>query len=111
LQCGICVATCPEKVIKLEPQFNLADSAMAAELVIEDIPFSCTECGKPFGSTRSIEKVISKLSDHSMFQQSARTDMLKMCEDCRVEAMFAQNDKTMDVGERRKPRTTDDYLN
>jgi hypothetical protein len=37
--------------------------------------------------------------------------MLKMCEDCRVEAMFAQNDKTMDVGERRKPRTTDDYLN
>ena len=111
LQCGICVATCPEKVIKLEPQFNLTDSAMAAELVVEDTPFSCTECGKPFGSTRSIEKVISKLSDHSMFQQSARTDMLKMCEDCRVEAMFAQNDKTMDVGERRKPRTTDDYLN
>ena len=111
LQCGICAATCPEKVIKLEPQFNLTDSAMAAELVVEDTPFSCTECGKPFGSTRSIEKVISKLSDHSMFQQSARTDMLKMCEDCRVEAMFAQNDKTMDVGERRKPRTTDDYLN
>ena len=111
LQCGICAATCPEKVIKLEPQFNLTDSAMAAELVVEDTPFSCTECGKPFGSTRSIEKVIAKLSDHSMFQQSARTDMLKMCEDCRVEAMFAQNDKTMDVGERRKPRTTDDYLN
>ena len=111
LQCGICAATCPEKVITLEPQFNLTDSAMAAELVVEDIPFSCTECGKPFGSTRSIEKVISKLSDHSMFQQSARTDMLKMCEDCRVEAMFAQNDKTMDVGERRKPRTTDDYMN
>ena len=111
LQCGICAATCPEKVIKLEPHFNLADSAMAAELVVEDIPFSCTECGKPFGSTRSIEKVISKLSDHSMFQQSARTEMLKMCEDCRVEAMFAQNDKTLDVGERRKPRTTDDYLN
>ena len=111
LQCGICAATCPEKVITLEPQFNLTDSAMAAELVVEDTPFSCTECGKPFGSTRSIEKVISKLSDHSMFQQSARTDMLKMCEDCRVEAMFAQNDKTMDVGERRKPRTTDDYMN
>ena len=111
LQCGICAATCPEKVITLEPQFNLTDSAMAAKLVVEDKPFSCTECGKPFGSTRSIEKVISKLSDHSMFQQSARTDMLKMCEDCRVEAMFAQNDKTMDVGERRKPRTTDDYMN
>jgi len=111
LQCGICVATCPEKVIALDPQFNLSDTAMVAELVIEDTPFACTECGKAFGSSRSIEKVISRLSDHSMFQQSARTDMLKMCEDCRVEAMFAQNDKTLDVGERRKPRTTDDYLN
>jgi ferredoxin len=111
LQCGICAATCPEKVITLVPQFNLSDSAMAAELVIEDTPFPCTQCGKPFGSSRSIEKVITRLKDHSMFQQGTRTDMLKMCEDCRVEAMFAQNDKTMDVGERPKPRTTDDYLN
>ena len=111
LQCGICVATCPEKVITLVPQLNLADNAMAAELVVEDTPFDCTKCGKPFGSSKSIERVISKLADHSMFQQSARTDMLKMCEDCRVEAMFEQNDKTMDIGERPKPRTTDDYLN
>ncbi len=111
LQCGICVATCPEKVITLRPQFNLADSAMAAELIVEDTPFSCTACGKPFGSSKSIERIIGKLSDHSMFQQGARTDMLKMCEDCRVEAMFNQNDKTMDIGDRPKPRTTDDYLN
>jgi ferredoxin len=111
LQCGICVATCPEKVVSLVPQFNLSDSAMAAELMVEDTPFECTTCGKPFGSSKSIERVISKLANHSMFQQSARTDMLKMCEDCRVEAMFDQNDKTMDIGERPKPRTTDDYLN
>ena len=37
--------------------------------------------------------------------------MLKMCEDCRVGAMFDEDDRLMDVGERRKPRTTDDYLN
>ncbi len=111
LQCGICVATCPEKVISLVPQFNLADSAMAAELIVKDTPFECTACGKPFGSSKSIERVISKVANHSMFQQSARTNMLKMCEDCRVEAMFDQNDKTMDIGDRPKPRTTDDYLN
>ena len=111
LQCGICVATCPEKVISLVPQFNLADSAMAAELIVEDTPFECTACGKPFGSSKSIERVISKVANHSMFQQSARTNMLKMCEDCRVEAMFEQNDKTMDIRDRPKPRTTDDYLN
>lgn len=111
LQCGICVATCPEKVITLVPQFNLADSAMNAELVIEDTPFHCTGCGKPFGSSRSIEKVIEKLSDHSMFAGGSQTDMLKMCEDCRVEVMFTKDDRMLDVGERRKPRTTDDYMN
>ena len=111
LQCGICVATCPEKVISLAPQFNLSDKAMATELVIEDEPFHCTSCGKPFGTTKSIENVIAKLSGHSMFQAEGRTDMLKMCEDCRVEAMFGQSEKMADVGERPKPRTTDDYLN
>ena len=111
LQCGICVATCPEKVITLVPQFNLSDKAMATELVIEDEPFHCTSCGKAFGTTKSIENVINKLSGHSMFQEEGRTDMLKMCEDCRVEAMFSQGDKMVDVGERPKPRTTDDYLN
>ena len=111
LQCGICVATCPEKVIALVPQFNLADSAMATKLIIEDTPFECTSCGKPFGSSKSIERVISKLADHSMFQDSAKTDILKMCEDCRVEAMFEQKDKMMEMRERPKPRTTDDYLN
>ena len=111
LQCGICVATCPEKVITLVPQFNLADSAMNAELVIEDTPFHCTGCGKPFGSSRSIERVIDKLSGHSMFSGERQIDMLKMCEDCRVEAMFDKDDRLMDIGERRKPRTTDDYMN
>ena len=110
LQCGICVATCPEKVIDLVPQFNLADSAMNAELVIEDTPFHCTGCNKPFGSTRSIERVIAKLDGHSMFTGGKQLDMLKMCEDCRVGAMFDEDDRLMDVGERRKPRTTDDYL-
>jgi ferredoxin len=111
LQCGICVATCPEKVIALKPQFNLGDDAMAAELVVEDTPFHCTSCGKPFGSTRSIERVIERLASHSMFQSGPRTDILKMCEDCRVEAMFDRNDRMLDVGDRPKPRTTDDYLN
>jgi ferredoxin len=111
LQCGICVATCPEKVISLVPQFNLADSAMNAELVIEDTPFHCTGCGKPFGSSRSIERVIDKLSGHSMFSGENQIETLKMCEDCRVEAMFDKDDRLMDVSERRKPRTTDDYMN
>ena len=110
LQCGICVATCPEKVIGLVPQFNLADSAMNAELVIEDTPFHCTSRGKPF-ELRSIERVIDKPSGHSMFSGSRQTDVVEDVRGRRVEAMFDNDDRLMDVGERRKPRTTDDYLN
>ena len=111
LQCGICVATCPEKAISLVPQFNLNDEAMSAEVIIEDKPFDCIECGKTFGTTKSIERIIDKLSSHSMFEAEGRTEMLKMCEDCRVGAMFAQKDKMLKAKERPKPRTTDDYLN
>ena len=111
LQCGICAVTCPEKVISLVPQFNLADSALSTELVIEDEPFACTISGKAFGTTRSNEAIVEKLSTHSMFTDTNRLDMLKMCEDCRVDAIFTEKDKMLDVGERKKPRTTDDYLN
>ena len=111
LQCGICVSTCPEKAITLVPQYNLNDDSMAAKVIIEDTPFDCISCGKTFGSTKSIERIAKKLSNHSMFQNQKKTEILKMCEDCRVGAMFEENDKILDVGERPKPRTTDDYLN
>ena len=111
LQCGICVATCPESAISLVPQFNLSDEAMSAEVIIEDTPFDCIECGKTFGTTKSIEKIIDKLSSHSMFQDEGRSKILKMCEDCRVGVMFTQKDKMLDVKDRPNPRTTDDYLN
>jgi len=111
LQCGICAATCPEKAISLNSQFNLNDNAMSAKVIIEDQPFDCIVCGKTFGSTKSIERIIEKLSTHTMFEKDGRTEMLKMCEDCRVGEMFKENDKMLDAQDRPKPRTTDDYLN
>ena len=109
IQCGICVKTCPEKVISLVPQFNLSDSVLSNELINEDEPFPCISCGKIFGTKKSIESIKKRLSTHSMFFSDERQDLILMCEDCRVENQFKQNDKIMDVGERPKPRTTDDY--
>ena len=109
IQCGICVKTCPEKVISLKPQINLANSSMSSELKVEDKPFPCKVCGKIFGTQKSIESIQKRLSNHSMFVDEKRIDLILMCEDCRVEEQFKQDDKIMDVGERPKPRTTDDY--
>ena len=109
IQCGICVKTCPEKVISLLPQFNLSDSVLSNEIINEDEPFPCVSCGKIFGTKKSIESIQKRLSTHSMFVSDERQSLILMCEDCRVENQFKQNDKILDVGERPKPRTTDDY--
>ena len=64
---------------------------------------------QPIKSLKSIKSIQKRLSSHSMFANEDRQNLILMCEDCRVEAQFSQNDKFMDIGERPKPRTTDDY--
>ena len=46
-------------------------------------PFACVRCGKPFGTPRAIENMLTKLSSHPAFQGEA-AERLKMCSDCRV---------------------------
>ena len=86
VQCGLCAATCPEDAIRLEPRLLLADGGKArgeARVLHEAEPFCCVRCGKPFGTLRAIELMISKLGSHPMFQGPAGA-RLKMCSDCRV---------------------------
>lgn len=110
VQCGLCAATCPEKVITLEPRYALADSALSAQLVFEDEPYPCVSCGKPFGTKRSIEAIVSRLSGkHWMFATDDRTKLIRMCEDCRVETQFKSKDNPFAGPPRRLPRTTADY--
>ncbi len=109
LQCGLCQKTCPEKVISLIPQYNLSDSALSNEIINEDEPFPCIKCGKIFGTKKSIESIKNRLTSHSMFLSEEKQNLILMCEDCRVSSQFEQNDKILDVEDRPKPRTTDDY--
>ena len=36
--------------------------------------------------------------------------LIRMCDDCRVKAQFEAKDNPMALGERRRPRTSEDYL-
>ena len=86
VQCGLCASTCPEEAITLVPRLLLADEGRARKemrVLNEAQPFACVRCGKPFGTLRAIEAMLSKLSGHSAFQGAA-ADRLKMCSDCRV---------------------------
>ena len=55
----------------------------APRVLHESEPFRCVRCGKPFGTLRAIETMITKLAGHAAFQGAA-AERLKMCGDCRV---------------------------
>ena len=111
VQCGLCVATCPERVIKLEPRFNFTASAIDPVTIKEEEPFECVSCGRPFGTKSTIERIVSKLEgNHAMFQNPEQINIIKMCDDCRVIAINAAGGDPMTMGERPRVRTTDDYL-
>jgi ferredoxin len=112
VQCGLCKATCPEKVISLVPQIDFAAVTAPARVVKEEEPFHCISCSKPFGTKSTIERVTAKLEGkHWMFKgQPQRLEVLKMCEDCRVTAMTNDAVDPYAGPERPKVRTTEDYL-
>jgi ferredoxin len=111
VQCGLCKATCPEKVISLVPRLAFG-AAIATRVLKEEEPFPCIRCGKPFGVKSAIDRVTAKLEGrHWMYQNAlARLDLIKMCEDCRVIAVTEAGFDPHAAPERPRPRTTDDYL-
>jgi len=112
VQCGLCRATCPEKVISLKPRLAFGDTAIAARVLKQEEPFPCIRCGKPFGVRSTIERVVANLEGkHWMYQNSPRRlDVIKMCEDCRVAAITQEAFDPYGAPARPMPRTTDDYL-
>ncbi len=112
LQCGLCVNVCPEDAIALRPQMNLADDAFRQRVIHEEEPYACIECGAPFGVRSTVERIFSQLSGkHSMFAESSAGRLIRMCDDCRVNAQYHAANSPMRMGERPRVRTTADYTN
>ena len=112
VQCGLCKATCPEKVIALKPQIDFRAATATSRVIKQEAPFVCIRCGKPFGTKSSVERVVTKLEgQHWMFKDSKkRLDIIKMCADCRVIAVTEDNLDPFGAPKRPPLRTTDDYL-
>jgi len=110
LQCGICATICPEKAITLEPRLDLTEAALRQEVLNEEEPFACVDCGSLFGSKSAIDRITEKLSGHAMFQSPEKLRMIQMCDDCRVKAQMRATDNPFAGGDRPRVRTTEDYL-
>jgi len=109
VQCGVCVATCPEKVIRLEPRYNFTNAALSAEVLHGEEPFKCVRCGTPFGAKSSVERVVERLKGHSMFRGEEQVRLIQMCDNCRVITLAESSNDPFRAADRPRVRTTDDY--
>ncbi|MFN3984609.1 MAG: 4Fe-4S dicluster domain-containing protein [Rhodocyclaceae bacterium] len=92
VQCGLCAKACPEQAITLKPRFDFDwEARRKPRLLNEEEPFCCISCGKPFATQSVIGRMVEKLSGHHMFQSEEALRRLKMCGDCRVVDMFADD--------------------
>lgn len=112
VQCGLCATTCPEKVIALKPQIDFRAATAMSRVIKQEEPYPCVRCGKPFGVKSSVERVIAKLEGkHWMFKNNAkRLDVIRMCDDCRVNAMAEEQFDPFGPQGRPPTRTTEDYI-
>ncbi len=111
VQCGLCASTCPEQVISLEPRLAFSAWTAPRRTLKEEEPFCCIRCSKPFGTKSSVERVTAKLQSHWMYagENARRLDAIKMCEQCRVEAVLNEGFDPYEGNERPRPRTAADY--
>ncbi len=103
------------KLFGLRGKPRLDFKAWDAPLLVlkEEEPFLCIACGKPFGTKSSIDRVLAKLGEkHWMFQgaNAKRLDVIKMCADCRVEAVVNESFDPHAAPQRPPVMTTEDYL-
>lgn len=96
VNCGLCAAVCPEKVIALKPEVALERQAFDWQVVVHDEMVACARCGNPFINQKALAaieaKVLSIASIVDVFT-GPRRDLLRMCPDCRAVAAMQEMDK------------------
>ncbi len=117
VQCGLCAATCPEKVITLVPQIDFTAWGAPKKVIKTEEPALCTVCAKPFGVKSTIEKIRTQLAGkHWMYDSDKRLSVIGMCDDCRIETVINDGLDPHQAGggvqtpQRPRVRTTEDYL-
>ncbi len=92
-QCGLCVAACPEKAIRLLPRLRCdAEAVEASAVLLEAEPFHCIECGEAFASLAMVNRMQEKLSNHWMYSSDRQIRRLRLCRICRTrDALMARD--------------------
>lgn len=86
--CGYCIPSCPEDALRLELSgIELNPSWFETHTLAKDELFACVECGKPFATKKSVQKIKDVMSPHFL-GDSAKMKTLECCSDCKIKIMF-----------------------
>ncbi len=112
VQCGLCEATCPEKVITLAARLDFDAWAAPARVMKEEEPFHCISCSTAFGTKSTVERIVAKLGTHWMYSglHAKRIDVVRMCDNCRVETVMNESFDPHGAPQRPPIMTTEDYI-
>ena len=90
VQCGMCETACPEDAISLERRMQFSEHLQPGLRVLhEEEMHHCDGCGTPFATRRMMESMTRRLKDHWMFQNEEALARIRLCEDCRVKRLYA----------------------
>jgi ferredoxin len=78
--CGICAGLCPEGALTLVDDFVMDEKYFERRLLFQAEPAVCKECGKIFGTRRSLERVMQIL----LSRESVDAEHCEYCDTCRV---------------------------
>ena len=100
-------------MITLAPRVDFPAWSAPRRAVKEEEPYDCIRCGNPFGTKSTVERIVAKLEGkHWMFagENARRLDLVRMCDNCRVDAVMNEGFDPYEAPARPAPRTTEDYL-
>lgn len=87
--CGYCEVTCPEKecLSLVRDEMRLNPKWFSQRIMAKDELFKCTECGKEFATTKSVQKIASMMAP--LFAgDDVKMATLYCCADCKPKLMF-----------------------
>jgi ferredoxin len=93
VQCGVCVAVCPEDALQRKHGLTLDQQAFDSQQLAQAEPMTCRSCGKVFGTRQSFDRVM-QLLDHKNNEAGNQPDSRKnmdifqYCETCRVVKLY-----------------------
>ena len=92
VQCRTCIEICPEDALDAVPGLHLHPDFFDTKELARAEPMHCKKCDKIFGTRKSFERVMEKLSAQNMMADEMK--LFEYCDTCRVVKIYeSQNEE------------------